>query len=109
MRAIGPDLPPYALTGVVVEGLDFLWREVHVTALAARESGEMFAPFLMEEAAERRASVTSESSKLPVPVEITTAHFPMAARRTWWDRLGFHSRDTIGFFVSTCSDSSFWV
>mmetsp|Transcript_35481 Transcript_35481/g.60307 ORF Transcript_35481/g.60307 Transcript_35481/m.60307 type:complete len:206 (+) Transcript_35481:924-1541(+) len=67
----------------------------------------MFPPFLHEDAAERRASVTSESSNPPVPVEITMAHFPMAARRTWCDRLGFHSSEAIGnFFVSDSSSFS---
>ena len=64
--------------------MDFLsfLNEVQVTALAARESGAMLPPLLLDDAAESKASVTSESSRPPVPVEMTTAHFPIAARST---------------------------
>mmetsp|Transcript_11225 Transcript_11225/g.16842 ORF Transcript_11225/g.16842 Transcript_11225/m.16842 type:complete len:203 (+) Transcript_11225:780-1388(+) len=84
----------------------FFRRDDHLTALAARESGEMFPPSLQEDAAESKASVTSASSNRPVPVEITMAHFPMAARRQWWDRFGFHSIAAIGFLVSSDPSSS---
>ena len=80
---MGPDLPPNALTGVVEVNLNFCFlSDVQDTALAARESGAILPPFLQEDAAESKASVTSESSGPPVPVEIRTAHFPMAARIT---------------------------
>ena len=90
---MGPDLPILnAETGVVfvVVVVDFLGLlslfrmvEVQVTALAARDSGAAFPPgepSLQDDAAESKASVISESSNPPVPVEITTAHFPTAAR-----------------------------
>lgn len=88
----------YAETGgALLADLACFLSEVHATALAARESGAMLPPFLHETAEERRASVTSESSGPPVPVDMMTAHFPTAARRQWWERLGFHSREAIGF------------
>ena len=79
-------------------------REDHATAFAARDSGAMFPPPApQDDAAERRASVTSEPSAPPVPVDITTAHRPAAATMQWWDRLGFHSMDTIGSLFAGCS------
>lgn len=97
---MGPDLLPNALI-VALSTSSFVFRnETHLTALAARESGGMFPPSLQEDAPESKASVTSASSSVPVPVETITAHLPMAARRQWCDRLGFHSIAAIGFLVA---------
>lgn len=96
--ATGPDLPiPNAETGVLllllllvsVDFLDFfsfgVAVEDQVTALAARDSGAMLLLFplvVQSLAAESNASVISESSIPPVPVDINTAHFPTAASNT---------------------------
>ena len=82
---MGPDLPTaYADTGAVDDDDDFnsrclRTRDDHVTALAARDSGAILPPSLQDTDTDRSASVTSESSSPPVPVEIMTQHRPIAA------------------------------